>query len=55
MAIRDVCSPVNKMKRPAPTSNARPLSNANPKHAHPQERGPKAPASSATIDLPRAK
>jgi hypothetical protein len=51
----EVCSPVNKMKRSPPAPNAPSLKTANPKHAHPQERGPKAPMPSVSVDLPVAK
>jgi hypothetical protein len=51
-----VNSPVNKMKRPAPAPNARPLSSVNPKHASPYcGQGPKAPASTKPLDLPVSK
>jgi hypothetical protein len=52
MPIKEVCSPVNRMKRPAPAPNARPLSSVAPKSASPYARGKPAPASSAPVDLP---
>jgi hypothetical protein len=56
MPIRDVCSPVNKMKRPAPPLDVHAaLRRTNPKHAHPEATGPKAPASSTLVELPIAK
>jgi hypothetical protein len=49
----EVNSPVNKMKRPAPSVDVHAaLRRTNPKTAHPQERGPKAPNSSAPPELP---
>jgi hypothetical protein len=53
--MKDVCSPVNRMKRPPPSPNARPLSSVNPKTAHPQERGPRAPNADRNIALPAVK
>jgi hypothetical protein len=50
--IQEVCSPVNKMKRSAPTTNAPSLKTVNLKTAHPQERGPSAPMGSAKIAMP---
>jgi hypothetical protein len=52
MPIREVCSPVNRMKRSAPASNARSLKTANPPSASPFARGKSAPMSSAPVDLP---
>jgi hypothetical protein len=52
MPIREVCSPVNSMKRSAPAPNAPSLKTVNPKTAHPQERGPAAPMGSAKVAMP---
>jgi hypothetical protein len=52
MAIREVNSPLNSAKRPAPASNAA-LKIVNPPHAHPSAgTGPKAPVSSTAVTLP---
>jgi hypothetical protein len=54
MPIREVCSPVNAMKRPAPAPNAKTLKSVNPRYAHPSVQGKPAPAPSTPIDLPIA-
>jgi hypothetical protein len=52
----EVCSAINKGKRPAPASNARPLSSIAPKRASPYAgTGPKTSRPSAAIELPIAK
>jgi hypothetical protein len=54
--MKDVCSPINKGKRPAPPLDVHAaLRRTNPKHAHPSVVGPKAPMSSAPVELPVAK
>jgi hypothetical protein len=55
MPIREVCSPVNRMKRPPPAPNAPSLRTANPKSAQPNVRGAPAPNSSAAVELPTGK
>jgi hypothetical protein len=53
--IKESCAPLNNRKRPSPPIDVHAaLRRTNPKTAHPQERGPKAPASSPTIELPVA-
>jgi hypothetical protein len=57
MPPTEVCSPVNKMKRPAPPLDVHPaLRRTNPAHAHPSMgQGPKAPNASPTVELPLKK